>query len=106
MFFGSDPVNPRKVRKSANPSLLTWTLPVKQTVLLPLDSIGELAPVKLDEALKAPDAHPVEVVRNELVCHHSIKGQAIVLTSHADPRIGSRVFGLSGGTNSQLLAIS
>jgi hypothetical protein len=43
-------------------------------------------------------------VRNELTRRHSLKGQVIVLTSHADPCIGAKVFDLSGGTNSRLLA--
>lgn len=59
----------------------------------------------MDDALNAIDAQAEEVVRNELVRRHSLTGQVIVLTSHADPCLGARVFDLSGGTNSQLLTI-
>ena len=56
-------------------------------------------------ALQQLDADlAVELVRNELTRRHTLKEQVIVLTSHSDPRISAKVFDLSGGTNSQLLA--
>ena len=58
----------------------------------------------LDEPLNALDAEAVALVRNELTRRHTLKEQVIVLTSHSDPCISAKVFDLSGGTNSRLLA--
>lgn len=56
----------------------------------------------LDEALNALDASAAVQVRQELQRRQESASQIILITSHIDPRITSRVFDLRGGTDSRL----
>lgn len=59
----------------------------------------------LDEPFNALDASAMALVKDELKRRHASSIQVIVLTSHTDPCIGSKVFGLCGGANSCLRAV-
>ncbi|MBI3525868.1 MAG: ATP-binding cassette domain-containing protein [Betaproteobacteria bacterium] len=56
----------------------------------------------LDEALNALDASAADQVRQELQRRHDSASQIIIITSHIDPRVTTRVFDLRGGTDSRL----